>query len=237
MSLGVRELVKRVVDVAGSVAGLLATAPLLLGIAVLVKLGSPGPVFYRGIRVGRGGRHFRIFKFRTMVEGAERKGPLNVGDTDPRVTRLGRLLRVSKLDELPQLLSVLSGDMSLVGPRPDVPQYAALYSDEERERILSLRPGITDWASIVNFEQWADFARWADPDREFLEHIRPVKVRLQMHYAETRSLWTDIRILWWTVRRMVLRSCRLPRDIQALVAATAGRARPGEAEAPLEEGL
>jgi len=207
---------KRLLDAAASAAGVAATWPVLAGMALLVKLDSKGPVFYRGTRVGKGSRPFRILKFRTMVVDAERVGPLNVGDTDDRVTRFGRVLRTTKLDELPQLLSVLKGDMSLVGPRPDVPAYAALYSEEERARILSLPPGLTDWASIVNFEQYTDFAAAADPDAMFIARIRPLKVRLQLHYAERASLAEDLRILVWTARR-VLGDRSLPAEVRAVV--------------------
>jgi lipopolysaccharide/colanic/teichoic acid biosynthesis glycosyltransferase len=216
---------KRLIDLAVSGAGLLVAWPVLAVIAALVKLDSPGPVFYRGTRVGRHGEHFRIFKFRTMVVDAERRGPLNVGDTDERVTRAGRWLRTTKLDELPQLISVFKGDMSLVGPRPDVPQYAALYSPEDRELILSLPPGVTDWASIVNFDQYVDFAMADDPDGMFKAHIRPLKVELQRFYAQRRGAVTDLRILAWTVRRMILRSRALPRDVEPHLAIAAGRAR------------
>jgi lipopolysaccharide/colanic/teichoic acid biosynthesis glycosyltransferase len=208
---------KRLLDAAAGAAGVAATWPVLAGAALLVKLDSKGPVFYRGTRVGKDGKPFRILKFRTMVENAERMGPLNVGDTDDRVTRVGRVLRTTKLDELPQLLSVLKGDMSLVGPRPDVPEYAALYSEGEREKILSLVPGVTDWASITHFDQYADFAAAEDPDAMFVRRIRPLKVKLQLHYAERASLSEDLRILAWTARRMLLREKTLPPEIRAIV--------------------
>lgn len=218
-----RRFGKRLLDAAAGAAGVAVAWPVLAGTALLVKLDSKGPVFYRGTRVGKDGRSFRILKFRTMVENADRMGPLNVGDTDSRVTRVGRALRTTKLDELPQLLSVLKGDMSLVGPRPDVPEYAALYSEEERARILSLVPGVTDWASIVNFGQYADFAAAADPDAMFVERIRPLKVKLQLHYAERASLAEDLRILAWTARR-ILGDRALPPDIREVV--EAWRVRP-----------
>ena len=216
---------KRLIDVAVSGLGLALSWPLLAAMATAVKLDSTGPVFYRGVRIGKDGREFRIFKFRTMVADAEEKGPLNVGHTDARVTRTGRWLRTTKLDELPQLINVLRGDMSLVGPRPDVPQYAALYSAEDRELILSLPPGLTDWASIANFDQYLDFACAEDPDEMFEMHIRPLKVELQRHYARNRGFLTDLRILAWTARRMVTRGGGMPKDIEPFLEIAAGRSR------------
>ena len=225
--------VKRLFDILIGGMGLVFAAPLLLLIAVLVKLTSRGPVFYRGVRVGRNGQPFRIFKFRSMIVGAETQGPPNVSATDRRVTRIGKILRQTKLDELPQLISVFKGDMSLVGPRPELQQYVDLYTNEERD-ILRLRPGVTDWASIVHFDQYVDFTRGDDPDKTYLDDIRPLKVRLQLFYLQNHSLWVDFKILAYTLAKLTMRNDWLPPEIRPLVVETrAGRRRnaarrPGE---------
>lgn len=198
-------MLKRAIDIAISFVGLVILLPLLLLVALLVKLGDGGPVFYRGRRVGRLGRPFFVVKYRTMVVDAERLGGWCTADDDPRITRVGRLLRKYKLDELPQLINVLKGDMSLVGPRPEVQHYVDMYSDEERV-ILTVRPGITDWASLWDSDEGALLAGVEDPEAAYLEYIRPTKLRLQMHYVRTQSLLTDLRILWLTLATVVLRS-------------------------------
>jgi lipopolysaccharide/colanic/teichoic acid biosynthesis glycosyltransferase len=195
---------KRTVDVLIASVALLALAPLLLLIAVAIKGQDGGSVFYRGTRVGRGARPFRIFKFRTMVVDAERRGGPSTADDDPRITRVGRWLRKYKLDELPQFLNVLTGDMSIVGPRPEVAQYVALLRDEERI-VLSVRPGLTDWASLWNSDEGAILAGAADPERVYLERIRPEKVRLQMAYVKERSAYVDLVIMLRTLAIMVFR--------------------------------
>jgi len=193
---------KRGFDVAASALGLVLTAPLLAAIAVGIVLDSPGPAFYRGSRVGRAGQIFRIFKFRTMVPQADTLGGPSTADDDPRITRVGRWLRSYKLDELPQLLNVLRGEMSIVGPRPEVPQYAALLTGDERA-ILSVRPGMTDWASIWDIDEGRALAGSADAERKYLEEIRPQKVRLQLKYVQEQSLSTDLRIIAQTVARLL----------------------------------
>lgn len=197
-------MLKRAFDLVASVSVLLLLLPLLFLIGVLVKLEDGGPIFYRGVRVGQYGRSFRIFKFRTMVVDAEKLGGPSTADDDPRITRIGKLLRKYKLDELPQLINVLKGEMSLVGPRPEVPQYVALFTLEERA-ILSVRPGITDWASLWNCDEAAVLAGSPDPERTYLEKIRPEKVRLQLEYVRNRSLWVDLTILAQTVLAILLR--------------------------------
>ncbi len=191
-------MAKRAVDVYFSALGLVLLAPVLLVIAAAIKLRDGGGVFYRGTRVGRGGRLFRIFKFRTMVPNADRIGGSSTPDNDPRITPIGKLLRSTKLDELPQLFNVLAGDMSLVGPRPQVPWAVALYSEEERE-ILSMRPGITDEASI-RFRNEGEILRGSpDPDRAYLEKIAPEKTRLQLAYARSHSLRMDLGLILRTL--------------------------------------
>ncbi|MCS7207313.1 MAG: sugar transferase [Dehalococcoidia bacterium] len=189
---------KRLLDLFVALAGLTLTAPLFLLIAIAIKLDSPGPVFYRGLRIGQHGRPFRIFKFRSMVVNAERLGGPSVADTDPRITRVGKFLRKTKLDELPQLLNVLKGEMSLVGPRPEVPQYVEMFTPEERA-ILSVKPGMTDWASLWDIDEGAILAKEPDPEKAYQEKIRPEKIRLQLKYVRERSLWTDLKILALTV--------------------------------------
>jgi lipopolysaccharide/colanic/teichoic acid biosynthesis glycosyltransferase len=187
-------MMKRIFDFFVSMVGLLLLSPLLAVLSILIKLDSAGPVFYRGVRVGRFGKPFRIFKFRTMVMNADKIGGPSSAADDPRITRVGSFLRRYKLDEFPQLLNVLKGEMSLVGPRPEVPQYVALFSREE-QAILSVRPGITDWASIWNADEGAVLAGSPDPEKIYLEKIRPEKIRLQLEYVRNHFFWTDIRIL------------------------------------------
>lgn len=195
---------KRIFDVVLSLFGLLILSPLLTMIAILVKWGSPGPIFYRGIRVGQHGKEFRIFKFRTMVVDAERIGGSSTPDDDTRITKIGKLLRKYKLDELPQLLNVISGEMSIVGPRPEVPTYAELYKGEERI-VYTVKPGITDYASLWNSDEGAILqgaGSTAEAERRYLEQIRPEKVRLQMKYVREMSLTTDIKIILATLSKI-----------------------------------
>jgi lipopolysaccharide/colanic/teichoic acid biosynthesis glycosyltransferase len=189
--------VKRAIDIVAAAVLLLLTAPLSLLIALAIKLDSRGPVLYRGERVGRGGRRFRMNKFRTM-RADDGSGPSSTADDDPRITRVGRRLRRSKLDELPQLLNVLLGDMSLVGPRPQVPWAVARYTPAERE-VLQVRPGITDFASL-EFRHEGELLRGsADPDRTYLELIHPRKMQLARAYVEQMSLRVDLQILLSTL--------------------------------------
>ena len=191
---------KQIFDGVFSFIALLALWPFFVILAVAVKLSSPGPIFYRGIRSGLNGRPFRIFKFRTMVENAESLGGPTTGTNDHRATRIGARLRRTKLDELPQLLNVLVGDMSLVGPRPEVLEYTAQYK-EEGEYILCMRPGITDYASI-EFADLDDLVGSTDPDGYFREHILPRKNALRVKYVKEWSLGSDFRILWDTFCRV-----------------------------------
>jgi lipopolysaccharide/colanic/teichoic acid biosynthesis glycosyltransferase len=184
---------KRTFDFVLALLLLVPLTPVFLIIAVLIRLESPGTVFYRGLRVGLGGKPFRIFKFRSMVPNADKIGGPSTADGDPRVTRMGRILRKWKLDELPQVLNVLTGDMSFVGPRPEVPMYTALFTPQEKE-ILSVRPGITDWASLWNSNEGALLAGAPDPEKFYLEQIRPEKIRLQLKYVRERSFGVD-----WTI--------------------------------------
>jgi len=193
---------KRVFDIAASALGLALLAPLLLAVALWVRLDSPGPVLFRQTRVGRHGVLFQIHKFRTMQADAPARGLAVTADGDARVTRSGRWLRASKLDELPQLWDVLRGAMSLVGPRPEVPQYVAHYPPELRELVLSVRPGITDPASLRFRHESALLAASPDPERTYLQEVMPAKLALAAEYVRTRSGWGDVKIILATLRAL-----------------------------------
>jgi lipopolysaccharide/colanic/teichoic acid biosynthesis glycosyltransferase len=196
-------MAKRLMDVLVAGLALLLLSPVLIVIAVVVKLDSPGPVFFRQERVGRHGVSFRIHKFRTMRHDPAGAGlPLTVGD-DARITRSGRVLRHLKLDELAQLIDVLQGTMSLVGPRPEVPRYVALYPAELREAALSVRPGITDPVSLEHADESELLARAADPEREYVEVIMPRKLRAAVAYARRATLWTDLVVIARTLRLLL----------------------------------
>jgi lipopolysaccharide/colanic/teichoic acid biosynthesis glycosyltransferase len=191
---GPGRVVKRLLDVAASGLGLLVAGPLLLVVAVAVKVDSPGPVFHRQERVGRRGERFLMWKFRTMIPDAEAQGPRLTAAGDRRVTRLGGLLRRTKVDELPQLLNVLGGSMSLVGPRPEVPEYVARYRPEER-RVLEVRPGITDPASIAYRNEEEILARAPDPVRHYEEVVMRDKLRINLAYLERATVLSDVGVL------------------------------------------
>ncbi|HQQ71109.1 MAG TPA: sugar transferase [Alicycliphilus sp.] len=192
-------MLKRLFDILFAALALLLLCPLLLAVALWVRLDSPGPVLFRQQRVGRGGRPFDIFKFRTMVTNAEAAGPQLTVGADARITRAGAWLRRSKVDELPQLLNVLRGDMSVVGPRPEVPRYVALYPPALRAVVLSVRPGITDLASIAYRDESTLLARSTDPERAYVEQILPAKLAYAEQYVRSRTLWLDLRIIVWTL--------------------------------------
>jgi lipopolysaccharide/colanic/teichoic acid biosynthesis glycosyltransferase len=193
-------MAKRVFDIFGAVLALALLWPLLVGVALWIRLDSPGPVLFRQQRVGRRGRLFVIHKFRTMVDGAPQLGPQLTVGADERITRAGSFLRRSKLDELPQLLDVLAGDMSLVGPRPELPAYVAHYPADLRDRVLAVRPGITDPVSLALADEGALLARAADPEREYVEVLLPQKLRAAAAYAEQANLATDLRVIGQTLR-------------------------------------
>ncbi len=192
---------KRGLDLVGAGLGLVLLAPLLALLALLVKAEDGGPVVFKQERVGYRGRRFLIWKFRTMVPDAEARGlPLTVG-RDPRVTRIGAWLRRLKLDELPQLFNVLVGDMSLVGPRPDVPRYVALYRAPEL-RVLELVPGMTDEAALLFLDEDAMLAAAPDAERHYLSEIAPQKIRLSLAYAARATVWSDLRVILATLRHL-----------------------------------
>jgi len=193
-------IAKRIFDIVLSMLGLAFLSPLFAIIAIWIKLDSPGAVFFRQVRVGRHGNLFRIYKFRTMVANAEATGrQITVGD-DQRITKSGKFLRRYKLDEFPQLINVFLGDMSLVGPRPEVPRYVALYPPATRERVLSVRPGITDFASLEYKDENAVLGHAADPERVYIEEILPVKLHYYERYVSERSFCADIKLIWHTLK-------------------------------------
>lgn len=185
---------KRLFDLVAALAGLLVLAPLFAVIALCIRLDSPGPAWFRQQRIGRHGVPFEIIKFRTMRVGQGDGALLTVG-ADARITRIGTFLRRYKLDELPQLINVVMGSMSLVGPRPEVARYVACYPPEVRAIVLSVAPGITDWASICYKDENAILGRSADPERTYLDTILPAKLAYNVRYVRERSFWTDLRII------------------------------------------
>jgi len=193
--------VRRWLDVAASLVGLAVLSPLLIGIGLWIKIDSPGPVFYRATRVCKDGQLFRLYKFRSMVAGADKQGPGITATGDARVTRAGRFLRRSKLDELPQLINVLKGEMSLVGPRPEDPRYVALYTPEQR-RVLAVRPGITSAASLV-YRQEEQLLAGPDWETVYREQVLPAKLAIDLDYLARRSLWSDLGLIVRTIGSML----------------------------------
>lgn len=193
-------MAKRLFDILFSAGTLIVLLPLMLAVALWIKLDSPGPVFFRQVRVGRGGKTFNIFKFRSMRLAAQASGSqLTVGD-DARITRSGAAIRKYKIDEFPQFINVLLGDMSLVGPRPEVPRYVGLYPPELRDLVLSVRPGITDLASIAYRDESELLGRSADPERTYVEQVLPAKLALCERYVRDRSFFGDLAIIGRSMR-------------------------------------
>jgi lipopolysaccharide/colanic/teichoic acid biosynthesis glycosyltransferase len=194
-------LAKRSFDLLCSTAGLIVLSPVLLGLAVAVRASDCGPAFFRQVRVGRRGVPFRIWKYRTMVVGADRLGPGVTRGGDPRITRIGRLLRRTKLDELPQLFNVFTGDMTLVGPRPEVPRYVDQYTPAQRA-VLELKPGITDPATLAFRDEEELLRRADDMERFYLEQCVPRKIRMNLDYARRATFWTDLGVVLRTLLPM-----------------------------------
>ena len=193
---------KRLMDVVFSLFILIAFLPFGLIIVICIALESSGGVFYRQERIGLGGKPFMIFKFRSMRPNAELHGKLTVGARDPRVTRVGAFVRTYKLDEFPQFINVLKGEMSVVGPRPEVIDYVKHYSEEQR-RVLEYKPGITDLASITYFEENKLLANAADPQQTYLTDIMPAKIRINLDYQTKSTVWSDLGVVWKTGMRMI----------------------------------
>jgi len=196
-------ILKRLVDFFVSLIFLFLLSPILLLLAILIKLESKGPVFYLQVRVGLNGKDFRIFKFRTMFIGSDKAGLLTVGGRDPRITKVGIFIRKYKLDELPQLINVLNGEMSLVGPRPEVRKYVAMYNVEQL-KVLNVKPGITDYASIQYSDENELLAKSADPEKTYIDEVMPAKLLLNLKYINEICLLTDLKIIGLTVRKIIL---------------------------------
>jgi lipopolysaccharide/colanic/teichoic acid biosynthesis glycosyltransferase len=196
-------ILKRLVDIVVSLFFLFLLFPILVLLAILIKLESNGPVFYLQVRVGLNGKDFRIFKFRTMFIGSDKAGLLTVGGRDPRITKVGIFIRKYKLDELPQLINVLNGEMSLVGPRPEVRKYVNMYNDEQL-KVLSVKPGITDYASIQYSDENELLAKSVDPEKTYIEEVMPAKLLLNLKYINEISWLTDLKIIGLTVRKIIL---------------------------------
>lgn len=195
-------MIKRLLDIAASGLGLLLCSPIFLILAIWIKLDSTGPVFYRQVRVGRGNRDFRIYKFRSMRIGSDKGSLITVGGHDSRITRSGYFIRKYKFDELPQLINVFKGDMSLVGPRPEVRRYVDMYTPEQLH-VLDVRPGITDPASIKYRNENELLEQAADPEQYYISVIMPDKLRLNLEYAANQSFFEDIRLIFATFRAIV----------------------------------
>jgi len=191
----------RFFDILFSSLGLIILSPLFLILAVWIKLDSKGPIFYKQLRVGKNDRDFYLLKFRTMVVDADKNGLITVGERDPRVTRAGYFFRKYKLDELPQLVNVLQGNMSLVGPRPEVRKYVEMYTPEQR-KVLSVKPGLTDYASILYIDENKVLAKSDDPERTYIDIIIPEKIRYNIKYIEHQSVKEYFKIIFLTISRI-----------------------------------
>ena len=194
-------MLKRIFDITLSLFGLIILLPFMLIIAILIKIDSKGSVFFKQIRVTKNGKEFKIFKYRTMKVGSDKYSQITVGK-DGRITKIGSFLRKYKLDEIPQLINVLIGDMSLVGPRPEVPKYVALYTDEQKE-ILKVRAGITDYASIEFSDENDLLALEEEPEKAYIEKIMPKKIELNKKYLSETSVLTDIKIILLTIKKIL----------------------------------
>jgi lipopolysaccharide/colanic/teichoic acid biosynthesis glycosyltransferase len=195
-------MIKRAFDIGFSLLALIVLFPLMVVFGLAVALGSPGGMFFRQERVGLNGRRFKLIKFRTMRPDSEAKGQITVGGNDPRITKVGLFLRRIKMDELPQLINILLGDMSVVGPRPEVPRYVAMYTAEQR-KVLTVRPGLTGAASIAYINENEILGASADPERAYIEKVMPHKLDLDLRYVAERSFGLDLRIILGTVGRIV----------------------------------
>jgi lipopolysaccharide/colanic/teichoic acid biosynthesis glycosyltransferase len=193
---------KRIFDVFFSLWGIIFILPLLLFISVIIQLDSKGGVIYKQVRVGRNKAVFNLLKFRTMRIGSDKDSLLTIGDHDVRITRFGHFLRKYKLDELPQLINILKGDMSFVGPRPEVSKYVALYNHVQM-RILTVKPGLTDWASIDYIDESKLLAQSKNPEAFYIEHIIPLKVAQNLRYIDNNNLWIDIKIILLTLKSIL----------------------------------
>lgn len=197
-------MAKRLFDIVFSIIGLIVLSPLFLVVAIVIKTSSPGPVFYKGVRAGRKMRPFKMYKFRSMVANAEAVGGADTANDDPRLTNIGKFLRKYKIDEFAQLINVFKGEMSFVGPRPEVAWKVERYTQEEK-RVLEVRPGMTDYASIVFGPLEGDLLKGSqDPEKAYNEKIRPEKIRLELEYVKNHSFFGDIGIILKTLKTVFL---------------------------------
>ena len=194
---------KRIFDLVFALLGLIAASPLFLVIISFIKLDSPGSVFYRGERVGKEGKLFKVYKFRTMFSDAEKLGGPSTSGDDPRITKFGRFLRKYKLDELPEFINILRGEMSFVGPRPEVLSEVKTYDEETKRIILSVKPGLTDFASLWDIREGEILRGSKNPHQTYREKIGPEKIRLQLKYIKERSLLTDLKIIFLTLKKLL----------------------------------
>ncbi|PCJ81375.1 MAG: glycosyl transferase [Flavobacteriales bacterium] len=193
---------KRFFDIICSFFGLIFLSPLFLLISILIRFDSKGTVFYKQLRVGKNGKDFQLYKFRTMVEDADKKGDITTSDKDSRITHIGRFLRKHKFDEFPQLLNVLKGEMSLVGPRPELRKYVEMYR-EEQKNVLSVLPGITDYASLKFSNENELLGKAENPQEYYIRQIMPVKLKLNLKYIEDRGFFTDLKIIFATLKKIL----------------------------------
>jgi lipopolysaccharide/colanic/teichoic acid biosynthesis glycosyltransferase len=193
---------KRIFDVAASIIGLIILLPFFIIIAILIKLNDKGPIFYKQKRIGQNFKPFELLKFRTMIVNADKIGPAVTKDGDPRITKIGRFLRKTKLDELPQLWNVIRGDMSIVGPRPEVEKYIQYYEDDYKE-ILKVKPGITDYATIKFRNEEGILSKYDDTESAYIKYVLPEKIKLYKTYIKEISFFTDLKIIFWTLWRIV----------------------------------
>lgn len=192
-------MAKRIFDIFFSIVGLLCIAPVFLLLSLLIALDSKGGVFYKQMRIGKNLKPFKLFKFRSMHTNADKKGLLTVGNKDNRITKVGYYLRKYKLDELPQLINVLIGDMSIVGPRPEVEKYVKMYNNEQL-KVFNVKPGITDWASIKYVNENELLAQSANPEQTYIQEIMPAKLILNLEYVKNNNLFVDFKIIFLTIK-------------------------------------
>lgn len=198
-------ILKRILDIFFSILALIILFPIFIILAVWISLDSKGGIFYLQERIGKDFKPFKLYKFRTMYSGSDKKGLLTIGGKDHRITRSGYFIRKYKLDELAQLINVLKGDMSLVGPRPEVKKYVDLYN-EEQKKVLSIKPGITDFASIEYYNENEILEKSSNPEKTYIEEIMPHKLSLNLKYIEEQSLITDFKIILKTIKRIIIRN-------------------------------
>ncbi|MFN4234215.1 MAG: sugar transferase [Bacteroidia bacterium] len=198
-------MLKRVFDIVFSLIGLVLVFPIFLFLSIWIKLDSPGSIFYLQERIGKDFKPFKLYKFRSMYSGSDIKGLLTVGNKDKRITRSGYFIRKYKLDELAQLINVLIGDMSFVGPRPEVKKYVDLYNDEQK-KVLTVKPGITDYASIEYFNENEILEKSTNPEKTYIQEIMPHKLQLNLKYIEEQNIFVDLKIIFKTIKRIFIRN-------------------------------